>query len=488
MLFRVENLGPLRESEVDLGKSLIVLTGPNNTGKTYLAWSVYGAHRVYMEPTREKELRHPVFDSWARELLASPDYEIDLRSAFERDNRSVLDAVMSYCSSRLHLCFAAQRALFEHTRLVLTADARHLSLNDYCFAVYSGDHRPRKVIAIFSRSDGSSWFRLRFVSQDAHILEIGTAEQIEHLRSSDSRQDTEAVLANASAANRAEIEASLSETFRDFIVQDLFGLYNAECILFPAERIALNIFAKELALKRTKLVDDLIDADVEGSHKISRNQIRRRAGRYTWPIRDSLAIANDLTALSNDTSAFSDLAEEMERSVLGGRVGVSGYGEMVFAPSSAPDKQLNIHLTASIVKSLASLVFYFRHQARPNDFLIIDEPELNLHPANQRKIARILAKAVRRGFKIMLSTHSDHFLREVSHLIMLSKLSPDEARTMGFDPDASLEPDKVGVYLFDQQTAQPIPVEETGFSVKTIDDEINQLNDDAQRLYSRLFE
>ena len=58
---------------------------------------------------------------------------------------------------------------------------------------------------------------------------------------------------------------------------------------------------------------------------------------------------------------------------------------------------------------------------------------------------------------------------------------------MGFDPDAALPPEKVGVYLFDQHTATAVPVEETGFSVKTIDDEINQLNDDAQRLYSRLF-
>ncbi len=45
MFFRVQNLGPLRDAEVDLSKDLIVLAGPNNSGKTYLAWSVYGLHR-----------------------------------------------------------------------------------------------------------------------------------------------------------------------------------------------------------------------------------------------------------------------------------------------------------------------------------------------------------------------------------------------------------------------------------------------------------
>jgi predicted ATPase len=35
MLLRVKNLGPVREAELDLSKPLIVLPGPNNSGKTF---------------------------------------------------------------------------------------------------------------------------------------------------------------------------------------------------------------------------------------------------------------------------------------------------------------------------------------------------------------------------------------------------------------------------------------------------------------------
>lgn len=265
----------------------------------------------------------------------------------------------------------------------------------------------------------------------------------------------------------------------------------APCTLFPAERIAVNIFAKELALKRTELVDDVLDAHLEGESAEPLEMIERRAGRYPWPIRDSLEVANDLAEQSKKKSPFADLAEELEAAVLGGQVSVSSLGQMMFSPAQAAERRLSVHLTASVVKSLASLVFYFRHMARPGHFLIIDEPELNLHPDNQRKIARILAKAVNRGFKIMVSTHSDYFIRELNHLIMLSRETEVAARLvdeLGYDRASLLRPEQVGVYLFNEQRAQAVPVTESGFEVKTIDDEIGRINAVSQRIYAELID
>jgi predicted ATPase len=42
MLFTLRNLGRLEEATIDLSKDLIVLTGPNNTSKTYVAHAIYG--------------------------------------------------------------------------------------------------------------------------------------------------------------------------------------------------------------------------------------------------------------------------------------------------------------------------------------------------------------------------------------------------------------------------------------------------------------
>ncbi|MDR2644169.1 MAG: ATP-binding protein [Planctomycetaceae bacterium] len=58
------------------------------------------------------------------------------------------------------------------------------------------------------------------------------------------------------------------------------------------------------------------------------------------------------------------------------------------------------------VRALFLFGNYLRYVAAPGDILMIDEPELNLHPEKQRQIAR-LANA---GIKVSLTTHSDFSL------------------------------------------------------------------------------
>jgi predicted ATPase len=94
-----------------------------------------------------------------------------------------------------------------------------------------------------------------------------------------------------------------------------------------------------------------------------------------------------------------------------------------------------------------SLVLYLRYDAKPGHRLVIDEPELNLHPDNQRLVTRILAKAVNRGLKIMMSTHSDYVIRELNNLVMLGQGDGDKARTimqeLGYQPEQVLRSDQI---------------------------------------------
>lgn len=53
------------------------------------------------------------------------------------------------------------------------------------------------------------------------------------------------------------------------------------------------------------------------------------------------------------------------------------------------------------------------------NLLMIDEPELNLHPDAQRLMARLIVYLVNNGIKVAVSTHSDYFIKEINSLIML---------------------------------------------------------------------
>ena len=472
MFFRAQNLGPLRDAEVDLSKDLIVLAGPNNSGKTYLAWSVYGLHR-------SRPAAPPAaLDRWVRQLLESSDHRIDIGECLARSGSVLLEGIAAEYKSKVHLCFAAASAQFTGANVSLRlADA------------LDGEWAPEAHLHGVALPDGRRAWSMIFISlSDSTHVDWAITDGLDQLDSllanpTELAAATTSALASLTAGARESLDRELHLQFYGLVLSNLLR----RCTLFPAERIAVNIFAKELALKRTELVDAMVDADLEGEAGASVELIRRRAGRYPWPIRDSLKTANDLANLSREKGRFAHLADEIESAVLGGAVSVSETGEMLFSPRGAADSRLQMHLTASVVKSLSSLVFYFRYLARPRDFIIIDEPELNLHPDNQRKITRILAKAVRLGFKVMMSTHSDYVLRELNHMIMLSKLPEGEAQELGYDPECALAPAQVGVYLFDEQHAEPVAVEETGFSIKTIDAVVNQLNADEQRLYARIY-
>jgi hypothetical protein len=452
MFFRIENVGPLRAAEVDLSKQLLVLTGPNNTGKTYLAWSVYG---LYASRPRDA----PAFlDQYVEQLVTSARHEIDLAELLGQHQQELLSFFAADYAKNLHRCFAAEQSRFKGASVALRwTDSREAIPRI----------KANREMTTFRGFEQNLVFGFLDQEQGSGQLTLTTPIPA-------------AMEPTDQALRRSALRRQILNLVRWAVFQ--------RCEIFPAERIAVNIFAKELAAKRSELVDELVDADLEGQQTLSIDVIRRSTGRYPWPIRDSLRIANDLSRMSREESPFADIAAELESAVMGGKIGITSDGEVSYAPHDAPERNLGVHLTASVVKSLSSLVFYFRHLARPNDFLIIDEPELNLHPDSQRKLARILAKAVKRGFKLMMSTHSDYIIRELNHMIMLSKLSPEAARELGYDPECALAPDSVGVYLFNDHTATSVPVTETGFSIQTIDDQINALNADAQKLYARLFE
>jgi len=73
---------------------------------------------------------------------------------------------------------------------------------------------------------------------------------------------------------------------------------------------------------------------------------------------------------------------------------------------------LTMDESSSAVRSLLIVGLYLRHIARPGDLLMIDEPELYLHPRNQRRLARLFARLVNLGIKVFVSTHSDYIVKE----------------------------------------------------------------------------
>ncbi|AUX27923.1 uncharacterized protein SOCEGT47_085230 [Sorangium cellulosum] len=125
-----------------------------------------------------------------------------------------------------------------------------------------------------------------------------------------------------------------------------------------------------------------------------------------------------------------------------------------FLFGGSPDTELPIHAASSLVRALAGLDVYLKHLASPGDLLVIDEPEMNAHPAAQLAITELLALLVNKGIRVVFTTHSPYVLDHVNNLIEASRVSAgrrDEiaARLKLGSAAAFLDPGGVAAYLFD---------------------------------------
>lgn len=81
---------------------------------------------------------------------------------------------------------------------------------------------------------------------------------------------------------------------------------------------------------------------------------------------------------------------------------------------------------------------------------MVDEPELNLHPENQRRIARLFARLVNVGIRVFVTTHSDYIVKELNTLIMLNHDKPHlkrVAKDNGYRKDDLIKSDQVSVFV-----------------------------------------
>ena len=263
--------------------------------------------------------------------------------------------------------------------------------------------------------------------------------------------------------------------------------------LMPSERNGLHLFFRELSARRTALLHHASRENINIG-ELLRDVIR---SRYAIPIADYIDWLNDLQERQKTKSEdFHSYAERLKRDLAGGAYRVDARtGSIEFKPyqikrDGRKTTAIGLHMTSSTVKSLFGLWFYLEHEARKGNILMIDEPELNVHPENQRKIARLLAKLVNAGLNIVISTHSDYIIREFNSLIMLNQ---DKGRKFRkkykYGDNEVLKPEQIGAYLFDHQTIKLFDITpEDGIYATTFDEVIRNLNTVNNDIYYGLQE
>ena len=155
------------------------------------------------------------------------------------------------------------------------------------------------------------------------------------------------------------------------------------------------------------------------------------------------------------------IAKALENEVLQGEIEVrrpvpEGYPEFLYHPKKTTEV-LRLSQASSMVSELAPLVLFLRSIVNPGDLLIIEEPESHLHPGAQTAIARTLARLVRAGVRLVITTHSGWLLQQLGNLIREGEVNKQENNA----PASAdwLVKEEVGTWWFHRNK----PVEEISF-------------------------
>ena len=477
----VGDFGPIEQAKIDL-RPITVFVGPSNTGKSYLAILLYALHRCL---GRNRDSQSGPYDSVLRHVRSSKPLGKELEDGF----RYWLQEFRSGNSS-----LTMPRVLAEYVRTVLKepkGQALDLEnelrrcfgvedLHDLCRNQADGEASTLTLSVPQTREAFSFSYAFSFGLGDSRLqclvdeprpaLRV-TKEHLGPLLELSNFKGTSALrFAFGLLINHIQAEMSKSIPKAYYLPADRTGVMHSHTVVVStliqnATAGGLRKFP-ELPILSGVLADFLESLITIGG---SDRSPRRR---------------NDIL----------DLDKHIETDIMRGDVQLDKSATQYPAFGYRPNgwsTDLPLVRASSMVSELAPLVLYARYLLEPNDLVIIEEPEAHLHPAMQAEVTRALARSVRRGLRVVITTHSEWVLEVLGNLVQLSAL-PQEDRSGLPGEDCALSPDQVGIWLFDQRgeqggvTLKEVELDaESGLYATDFDDVSQALYNDSARIFNR---
>lgn len=455
MKLQLSNIGPIGSAEISMAP-LTIICGKNNTGKTYASYTLFCSLDFI-----RNGLSFPIPDQIINDLLNNGEIEIGLDLSQE-----VLDAYFDMASKRacamVPVFFAAEPSHFKQAKLNLSVGTEELAIP----ASFTKNFKAGNLFSLqFSKPKESRRLAVTLLRDGATPLKD---------------------------AQKALIESEIGNTIKEIIFKETLP-----AITFTStERTGALMFRDELTPEKGKDIKALFErhpGDFDGLiEDVSRSL-------YPFPIIRNINFAKNLRSIALRTSPLAKkhpgLVTAFDR-ISGGRYSADENG-VFFSPADSPSLRLAMEESSSSARSLVLISFWLRHLAKKGDLLMIDEPEMNLHPESQRLLARWVAMLVNLGVKVFITTHSDYLIKELNTLVMLRKQQkakgiPSLMEKNGISKSMLLNPKDFRVYvakrptktakdgttILGKTTIEEAPVDSFyGAAVSSFDDTISRINE-----------
>lgn len=379
MKITIENIGVFKYAEYELA-DLTIICGKNNTGKTYATYALYGFIDFFRRGYNIK-----VSNAYISTLFEKGTLSLPLDTSQSTIDKYVNGACKAF-QKLLPKIFSAQEKYFEESHFCIKVSSDEISIPDK--------------------------FEYGFRTNKKDFLQIQKAEDKNELFITLLLRDDE-------IDENSSVRVAVERIIGDVIKKVLFDSVFKECFIASAERTGAVIFKDELNFQKNNILREVAIAD-----EIHIEDIVDKiyTTNYALPVRRNIDFIRNLESISKEEGLlYKSHPEIIEifNSIVGGEYKVSKDG-VYYLPSGSKSAKLTIGESASSVRSLLYIYFYLKYVAKPGHMLMIDEPELNLHPESQRNLARLIALLVNYGVRVYITTHSDYIIKEFNTLLMLN--------------------------------------------------------------------
>ena len=414
----VQNFGPIERAEIDL-RPLTVFVGESNTGKTYLAALIYALYGSFAGFSRFPWSHHDVLD-----------LRLTMRELQTPKNAEITEALEKLNANGLPFKFSD-----------LPLDMRNgLQSNLKDSEVFG-----KQLKRCFSLESVSELIRFTGVSCNEMNISLRVGEETQPLWSVD-MQVSESGTTIDGSVNANMIIYSVDER----IFPGPLGVRELETLLRPDSRETAQVYY--LPATRRSIMQNYAGVSksfIKGTLSVASESNVEIPSLSTME-KDFLKRISGYKEHKGSAEEVIRISKELEVEVLRGEIEVkraeSGRtSEFLYRPQQ--EKQaLSLSHSSSMVSELAPLVLFLRGIVQPGDLLIIEEPEAHLHPGAQTKIAHILARLIRVGVRVVITTHSEWLLQEIGNLIRegeLKKLAKNRTES-----ESWMAKEEVGTWWF----------------------------------------
>ncbi len=436
MKLKIKNFGPIQQGEIDLNKRFYVFVGYNNSGKTYMAQLIWELGRVF---------RRNGLDGFGK---------LEGKKLQEADLQKIVGGYSQFLRK-------------EELAKMMTIGKDHFVLSDMELS-FEGD-----LLAEFTERNYKMLYHLE---EESLVLEKKKGE------------------------NHLTLDGRIAKERRESLCWQLLieSLFSCEQKFFlPANRSFYPSFYKYL-FSTSKMELDKINEIMLNDHDT--DKIKALSKRPYTKAMDELI--TKMYALNNEVKAkgYYDKLLLGLTEIMGGEIvsrSTEGIAPIEFFLKLKGDKELDMYLASSASNQLTALFLYLKYWAEESsNFLIIDEPEENLHPHSQLDLLNILLSFVNTNQnRVLISTHSPLITDAVNNYMYLCYLKSEgvalskevqEHPLLNTQIDLCLE--DFGIYFFDGKTIIPYEFGDYGVAFKDFDMERRRVRDLQSQLTDQIYD